>query len=456
MKKYLATYFALFSVLFMGVSCVSSEDEDLELSPYALLRSFNLGNVKSYYPSFTSTGEDTVIVKTISASSFPFTINQLTGEVYNADSLPFGTDASKLVSTAAATGVISVYVDSTGTYEHFSSTDSLDYTSPRKFRIYAADAQYYKDYTVRVNVHKVDPDLMVWNSLPSPEGLMPQRAIEFAGNMNVFGTAADGSLLVASSPLGGELSWSKSVLNGLPGKAALATVQQFQGCLYVVSDGDLYKSFNAVDWELSAQDYGLVAIVAVSDSEGRMWAAGNGVLYSSADGSRFERAGDLPSGFPLYGVSLASYPLSHNKNIVRNMLIGYATPEMNGVATVWSKLSTEDKWVEYDNEGNPFPCPSLKGLAVLHYNGYLYALGGSGVVAGDTVPAFSDFYVSKDNGIVWKGISSFHQALPAELKGSDSPFAVTVDSDNYMWIIGGGNDATVWKGIINHLGFKKK
>ena len=97
MKKNSAIYLALFSLLFIGVSCVSSTESEVETSPYALISSFNLGNVKSKYPAFTSDGRDTTVVKTVDLSVYPFAINQATGEIYNNDSLPYSTDVTKLV-----------------------------------------------------------------------------------------------------------------------------------------------------------------------------------------------------------------------------------------------------------------------------------------------------------------------------------------------------------------------
>ena len=91
----------------------------------------------------------------------------------------------------------------------------------------------------------------------------------------------------------------------------------------------------------------------------------------------------------------------------------------------------------------------------MRYDNYLYALGGAGTVGGSDVNAFSSMYVSKDNGIVWKEKQSFYQRLPEELTVGSAPFAVAVDSKNYMWIIKTGENGGVWKGIINRLGFNK-
>ena len=72
------------------------------------------------------------------------------------------------------------------------------------------------------------------------------------------------------------------------------------------------------------------------------------------------------------------------------------------------------------------------------------------------VAPFNSFYISKDNGITWKVSTGFYQRLPEELVGDDTPFAVAVDSRNFIWIINSGTDGGAWKGIINRLGFEKR
>lgn len=454
MKRNLATYFALFSLVFVAISCGSSDEEEYELSPYAMLKSFSLGNIRSAYPSFTSTGEDTLVLKTVQMTAFPFTINQVTGEVYNNDSLPFATNISKVVTQFSVNGVASIYVDSLDSYEHFSSTDSLDFTSPRKVRIYSEDAEFYKDYTIKINVHQVDPELMVWNKYPAVEGLVPVRVVEANGAMFLFGKDSNGAVAVASTALEGVPAWETALVSGLPADADISTIQLFNGALYAVAGGNVYTSADGAVWTLSASDTGAVAIVGASEDDGKLWIAGSqGVLWSE-DAATFTVNEALPEGFPLYGVSLASYPLNHNKKIVRYMLVGYTAEDKSGEPAVWSKLSTEAKWTNYKNEENKYECPALEGLSVVRYDNYLYAVGGAGTVNGREVAPFNSFYISKDNGIAWKVSTGFYQRLPEELVGNDTPFAVAVDSNNFIWIINSGTEGGAWKGIINRLGFE--
>ncbi len=65
MKKNLAIYFAFLSLAFSFVSCSFSDTEEEVLSPYAMLKSFGLDNIRSAYPEFTSTGKDTLVYKTV-------------------------------------------------------------------------------------------------------------------------------------------------------------------------------------------------------------------------------------------------------------------------------------------------------------------------------------------------------------------------------------------------------
>lgn len=456
MKRNLATYFALFSLVFVAISCGSSDEEEYELSPYAMLKSFSIGNIRSAYPSFTSTGEDTLVMKTVQMTAFPFTINQVTGEVYNNDSLPYATDITRVVAKFVVNGVASIYVDSLDSYEHFLANDSIDFTSPRKVRIYAEDAAYYKDYTIRINVHQVEPELMMWNKYPTVDGLVPERAVEADGVMYLFGKDVNDAATVAATSVDGVPTWEVKTISGLPADADLSTVQLFNGTLYAVAGGNVYTSADGAVWTLSANDTGAVAIVGASEEDGKLWIAGSqGVLWSE-DGATFTVSEALPEGFPLYGVSLASYPLNHNKNIIRYMLVGYTTEDKSGEPAVWSKLSTESKWTNYKNEENKYECPALEGLSVVRYDDYLYAVGGAGTVNGREVAPFSSFYISKDNGIAWKVSTGFYQRLPEELVGDDTPFAVAVDSNNFIWIINSGTEGGAWKGIINRLGFEKR
>lgn len=453
MKKHLATYLTLCLSALLFTSCWGDEDQEL-LSPYAMIKSFSIGNIKSSYPAFTSDGRDTTVVRTVDCSSLSFTIDQTNGIIYNNDSLLYSTDLTKIVTSMEVLGAASIYVDSTGTYDYYASTDSTDFTKPRKFRIYSEGGSYHKDYVVSVNAHQVDPELMVWKKEAAIADIVPYGIAELADTMHLFGKNGT-KAVVASSPVAGDIFWTTHEITTLPESADLTTVQYYKDALYIIADSTVYTSSDAVNWSPAATIPGAAAIIGASDADMIMVATDKEIL-GSADGSVFETMCSLPEGFPLYGISIASYPMVHNSDIIRYMVIGYATGEMDGNARVWSRLSTEGKWTEYDNDENPFPCPTLKGLEVIRYDNFFYAFGGAGTAEGETVKAFETFYISKDNGIVWKSYEDFYQKLPGELAGNDNRFIATTDSKNYIWIVNSGEGAATYRGIINRLGFDKK
>ena len=452
MKNSLAILLSMLALTL--VSCFD-ESDDAASSPYAVLKSFGLGNITSEYPVFASDGSDSTATMTIDCSTFRFSINQATGEVYNVDSLPYATRVDKLVVSMQLSGYAQIYVKETETFEGFTSSDSLDFSYPRTLRITSTDTEYYRDYVVSVNVHKVQPEKMEWKKYVLAETILPQRAIEYKDEMCLFGeNENDGTRVLAQSPLAGAPSWSVAPLVSLPATADLSTIQLFDGALYVVAADGVYVSDNAVEWSQCYACDGALAIVGASDIDGKMWVATANELLFTTDGVNYESAGAVPAGFPLYGVSIASYTLKHNSKIVRYMLVGYDNEAMEGDAVVWSRLSTENVWTKYENENNTFRCPSLKGLTMLRYDDFLYAFGGEGVAQGENVGAFTSFYISRDNGITWKTPEGFYQRVPADLQGDNAPFAATVDSGNVMWIVRGGKKPLVCKGIINRLGFK--
>ena len=453
MKNRLAAYLSVLVMVFVASSCSWGDDDSAD-SPYAYVKNFGIGDIKSTYPAFTAEGKDTSVVKTISGSSWKFTIDQLSGEIFNADSLPFKTDLSKVTIEMTVEGAASIYDNEADKYELLSKSDSIDFTSPRTLRITSLDGDYFKEYTVSVNAHQVDPEMMVWGKIAVPVGIIPEKLIEFGDEMFLFGRSSEEPTALSIS-LDGKCAWASVGMTGLPSNVDFSTVTLFGDALYALAGGDLYTSGDALAWNCVLQGYNLVAIIGASDDESSLLLANETDFYSSADGKSVEIAGELPSGFPLYGLSKASYLLSHNKKIVRYMLVGYSTSAKEGNPQVWSKLSSEDNWVKYDNVSNPYPCPPLEGLSVLRYGGFLYAFGGEGMVADNNVEAFSSFYISKDNGIVWKTPNDYYQLLPKELLGKNVAFAAAVDSNNFMWIVTGDETAGSWRGIINKLGFKK-
>ena len=454
MRKLLAIYLAICSTAFLCTSCFNDDDEEIVTYPFAALTSFSIGSFKVYTPGTTIEGKDTTYTKIVSGSFYPFIIDQKRREVYNPDSLPMGADVTKLTTGVACDGLAYFYTDSTDTYEAVSSADSFDLSKPRQLFVASTSGTNIQSYTVRVNVHTLDPEKMYWQQLPGVPLAAPQRAIIADDGMLLFGLNAEGARVMVTLPLdNAEAAQAPSEIS--VAGIELSAIQQFAGSLYANDgSGALYSSTDGINWSLVASSVPIKQLIASQGGiENRLWAvtAADSIAYST-DGTNFVSVQKLDENFPLYNLSVAAYPLRTNPNILRTVITGYANDAEALTPQVWSILSSEKEWSHYKPAGDgTYDCPALKPLSVVHYDNSLYAFGGKGVVAGEATAAFKTIYTSRDNGLSWKALANVH--LPAELADENVPFVALADEDNFLWIVAGGEKPVLWRGRINRLAF---
>ena len=152
-------------------SCLSdNDDSDTTYYTDTAISSFSLGTLNITYHTTASDGvTDSTYKSTFSASSYAFDIDQTKRTIANADSLPVGTDVKHCLTTINTVNsgtVILVLKSSTGkdSLAYFSSTDSLDFSSPVRMRVYNMQGSAYREYTVTVNVHKESENEFTWKA----------------------------------------------------------------------------------------------------------------------------------------------------------------------------------------------------------------------------------------------------------------------------------------------------
>ena len=162
MKANLKT-FALSLIAVAGIgatftACNGSEPV-YTLPSSATVRSFSLENDKNVLNNL-----DSVF----------FSIDLYNREIFNADSLPYGTKVDKLVPVVvaeSASAIEFIVKNENGEEETFNylenTTDTIDFTNPVKLKVVSYDGVNEAIYTVKVNVHKVETDTMVWSRIES-------------------------------------------------------------------------------------------------------------------------------------------------------------------------------------------------------------------------------------------------------------------------------------------------
>ena len=110
MKQKLFLFTIYCTTLCALTSCLKSSDNDGIIYHDAAITAFSVGTLKYNKLVNDKRGNDSIAHTTLNGATYRFYIDQLRHEIYNADSLPYGVDAKKVVcSLAAKNGGMVVY-----------------------------------------------------------------------------------------------------------------------------------------------------------------------------------------------------------------------------------------------------------------------------------------------------------------------------------------------------------
>lgn len=426
----------LIGVLLM-TSCLGNDDDTVLSSDVALL-SFSIGDLKTAYTIQKENGEDSTYISVMSGKTVEFTIDQTQHIVYNSDSIAYGTNVTKVLVNVKADGGV-CYLNPDG--EMSSIEDSIDFTHPVTFRVTSYDAQFVRDYRVSINVHQVNPKETTWKLVDDanfPSDLfVEQKAFVKGDSLVVIGRDIDGVYHMAAASLANSSVWSTAMCVGISGSGEGLSVLLANDVFYLNTDAELYRSYDGVIWETLAEISSPLTLLAVEDGGMPMvWGAGADSLVSSSNMVEWSRRQSKKS----IGSGVASFcqPLRTNNKIYRTIFIATSSVKSDVYAQVWTKLSTEDSWVEIEPQGtNVYGCPNLENLVVVQYAGNMYAFGSGSKVC----------YESRDNGVTWKE-NVVALSLPEAFEERTGIFSATTDGE-YVWVM--WSNGEVWRGRWNGL-----
>ncbi|MDR0995225.1 MAG: DUF6242 domain-containing protein, partial [Tannerella sp.] len=402
-----------------------------------------------------------------------FTIDQLNGLIYNADSLPYGTKVGKVICTL--TYSLS-YVDGTMVVEGakpdsiwWNGSDSLDFSVPLYFRVTAYDGKTTKSYKAWVNLHQVNPDTAIWTPYAST-GIKPDEmkvlpyhlASAASGEEDVYIMyAKTGDKLQAFyAPRKQVGHWTEEPLVGLPAKANLQQVCAMGDTLYApTTDGKLYYSGNGFQWAEDTSAPQIKALMGVVDSGyttpqpllSAVIEEGGSLRFARRDLEGAWTEGQaLPDSFPLSGFGSIGY---ERLGYAYLMVVAGKDAGQAALNTTWA---TGDalQWAQM-NDPNMQYFSKREGPVLTYYDNDFYLIGGLGTDG----EAKKDVYRSLDSGISWQVADTMlylPKAYPATGYAS-----VAVDADNYMFVFGGKTSKAakhtdaIWRGRITRLGFGK-
>jgi hypothetical protein len=166
MKRNIVPFLLMVATLVFA-SCLKSNDTETTYYSDTAISSFTLGTLNRYVTTKAKDGvTDSTYKTTVAGSKYEFYIDHLNRKIYNIDSLPYGTDASRVLVTITTKNSGQAFIKSLTdeTLTIYSSSDSLDLSHPREIRVYpfSNGSKDYRAYEVTVNVHRQPTDSVYW------------------------------------------------------------------------------------------------------------------------------------------------------------------------------------------------------------------------------------------------------------------------------------------------------
>lgn len=451
-RKFASFILLLFTACFSLTSCLNSDDEEYVFTHDTAITSFSLGTLTRSYHAVVD-DKDTTLTASVAGSKYTFLIDQTTRQIYNPDSLPCGTQVSAVLATINSKNSSPIVLmneagDSIKSF--YSSSDSIDFTKPRQFRVYNNDYSAYVTYTVTLNVHQEEADSFKWISLATRNVALAQlvdlKAVECNGQVYAFGTTSAGTLKIYQTAMDDGALWTEVVPEQALVANAYKSVVAFGGYIYTLSNGEVLRSTDAKHWTVVAGDASLVQLIGASRDNLYAYSL-TGISVSKDGGETWQAdALDMQQAFlPTENVCLTSLPILSTKGAEHLVLTGNRSAVYNDtIGTVWTKtVDTESSawnYVEYNRaQGGKFP--KMAQLLVERSDSGLVALGSD-----------AKMYKCKDGGLTWQVDTLV--TMPEAFQGEQG-FAFFRDSKRFYWVIN-RQTGNVWKGRFNRDGWRKE
>lgn len=444
--------------------------------------------------SFSLTADDSILAN---LDSVYFSIDLTNYQIFNADSLPYGTKVTnlipviKMLETPKTVELKVTRENGTDTTYNYltNSTDSIDFTNPVTLRVVSYDGLTEINYTVKVNVHKLVSDSLTWskeNKSVLPSSLTNPSAQRTAQKGSTFYclTASNGSYSLASYESttiptnGAELKledWETQTVS-FDFTPQVESFSATESQLFILSEnGDLYSSEDGKSWSATGCNWHYIYGEYDGQIIGSVETSNGWVMESYPE----RNSASLPSEMPVEGSSMPVSYIFPMSTMPQMVIVGGRDASGNLSRGTWSFDGTG--WTRISRRSLP---EAAEGIALAMYYSFK-TLSSWNVVTYPTLIAFGGknaqgevsptVYISKDFGVNWDKASSLMQLpdyIPAtfgsQLFVVDSYYSSTVKpmiakpteiwACPYIYLFGGYNQDNIfqnaiWRGVINRLSF---
>lgn len=474
--KFLPLIAVLFAATSIMTSCLDNDVEQVTYTSETSITGFSLGTLNIDRIGKDKDGKDSAYVDTLDCSEYPFTINQMTREIENKDSLPYGTHIDKVITSVTYdAGALAYRPKGADTDTLWTSTDSIDFSgdtysmstiTPIEFKVYAYSGAIGQAYKVKINVHQQVPDTIAWKKFDtnpfSAGSLSEQKAVYANGKVYVFGKNGNGTHIEYSDVANDNPSSWVPVTDNIPSNIDTYSATVCAGYIYFLAgtNKQLYKLDANSNEITSVGTETFEMLIGGNDIKSELYAVKGGKSGIYKENTWTEDADpftQFPAGKPFFSNTTTA---SYNSNITSTVALCYnqGNTANDTTALVFNRMSSDNKWEERIQN---LPLPNLENVTMIYYDGKLYAFGGGY----KEIKPFSQFYCSTDNGLCWRPVTEC-MAFPSEFgtlyttHHSNYSCAVTpklengTSRGNFIWIV--WENGSISRGRINRLGFTPK
>lgn len=454
MKRKFFAFIALITATLSLSSCLSSDETTVEYTHDTAITAFSLGSLDRY--TKTTAGKDTLLKANVTGSDYKFYIDQAQRLrlIYNVDSLPCGVRDTAILATISSKNSSPILLmdinkrDSVAGY--YSSSDSINFSKPRRIRVYSSDYSAYAEYEVTVNVHKELPYEFKWHELAQNNSQLAEfsdlKAVACGDYIYVFGKTAEGTKVLKFAINDGN-AWSSIRMNISLSSDAYQSAVALDDKLYIADGGKVYASADAATWTVASENPDITQLIGASSKYLYAYTAA-GISVSKDKGASWEqeKLDTDADSLPTQNISMNVAGVLSAKNVENVMLMGTRDKALNNtIATTWLRTVDYDRndeagqWNYLEIEKNQSgKMPWLGQVITCAADTGFVALGSNG-----------KWYKSQDAGLTWTQDKKV--ALPGEF-GTAGRFAFCRDKQHYYWIIRNGY---VWRGRFNIDGWSK-
>lgn len=454
MKNRFLSWCLLLGALTSFGSCLDSDEEDITLYDDAAITQFNISSAKIIKHTLSSAGTDSTYTVDISnISTYAFSIDQLSDPclISNRDSLPYGTDATKLLVSYSTknSGVVFIENENNDSLMLVQTTDTLDFTNERYLRVYSTDGTNMRRYKVNVNICKVDGTHFSWSKVSESQDIASLDSLHlvYAGGQLITLGLKNAATEIYRSQDG--ITWTHGATLSA---AAYRNATVRNDTLFVLDGATLRFSTDGASFTDITTSTPLAALTG-SSSKLLYALDANGTLMASEKGSEWtaETIDDSLSLLPNSNISSCTFINKTGNEYV--VMAGSRTGNKWNKETysqIWTKTidgTTPATWnyIPIDRE-MLHPMPRVEDLTLVTQDTNILAFFGKGIDNSRYEP-YSTILLSRDGGITWKQDELF--AYPDDETFVPAPLSVATDSNDYLWMVC-TTTGQVWRGKLSN------